>query len=89
MHFSRDVFSRPFPLRKAAYSFRISAKGPWKSQHILAERSYSLFTSILRLVIVMLHEPNRKISKLNRFCVTLFSLPGMETGVLLKRDGTR
>ena len=27
MHFSRDVFSRPFPLRKAAYSFRISAKG--------------------------------------------------------------
>ena len=37
---------------------------------------YSFFASLLRLVIVMFHKPNRKISKLNRFCVTLFARDG-------------
>ena len=78
MHFSRDVFSRPFPLRKAAYSFRISAKGAMEVATYFGERPYSLFASILRLVIVMFHhEPNRKISKLNWFCVTLFARDGI------------
>ena len=75
MHFSRDVFSRPFPLRKAAYiaGLRNSAKGQLGIETYFRRTISSSFASLLRLVVVMFHEHNRKIAKLDRFCVTLFA----------------